>query len=183
MDYIDAVKNFEPLCEQEEADKRFFLDFIEKNGNCLLRENDLAHFTASAWVVNKARDKVLMVYHNIYKSWSWTGGHADGEADMAAVALKEAREETGLSDLKLPVSPPLSLETLAVNGHVKRGRYVHSHLHLNLTYLIEADESAPIRAKPDENSGVRWLSLAEAVTLPAEAWMVENVYKKLIARI
>lgn len=183
MNYKEAVRNFKPLCEQEEADKRFFLEFIRRNVDCLLRENGLAHFTASAWVVNRSRDKVLMVYHNIYKSWSWTGGHADGETDMAAVALREAREETGLSDLKLVSPSPLSLETLTVDGHVKRGRYVHSHLHLNLTYLIEADESDAVRAKPDENSGVRWLSLAEAVSLPTEGWMVENVYKKLITRV
>ncbi|MGN1001626.1 MAG: NUDIX hydrolase [Oscillospiraceae bacterium] len=183
MDYRDAVENFKPLCPQEEADRAFFLDFMEKNADCLSRDNDLAHFTASAWVVNKARDKVLMVYHNIYKSWSWTGGHADGEADLAAVALREVREETGLADLTLLCPSPLSLEALTVDGHVKRGRYVHAHLHLNLTYLIEADENAALSAKPDENSGVRWLSREDAVRLPTETWMVENIYKKLLARV
>mgnify|MGYP002237558723 CR=1 FL=1 len=52
--------------------------------------------TASAWVVNKDRSKVLMIYHNIYNSWSWLGGHADGETDLLAVAIREVREEAAL---------------------------------------------------------------------------------------
>lgn len=53
--------------------------------------------TASAWVVNKDRSKVLMIYHNIYNSWSWLGGHADGETDLLAVAIREVREEAGIA--------------------------------------------------------------------------------------
>ena len=66
----------------------------------LTRKNDIGHFTASCWIVNKEKTKVLMVYHNIYDSWSWTGGHADGDEDLLRVSLKEAKEETGLKNVE-----------------------------------------------------------------------------------
>ena len=180
MNYLEAIASYTPKNEQEAQDKAFFLRFAAANPNCLIRENDIAHFTASAWVVTPDRSKVLMVWHNIYKSWSWTGGHADGEADLAAVALREVREETGVDSARLVSPLLLSLESLTVDGHVKRGEYLHSHLHLNLTYLIEADDASPLRVKPDENSGVRWFSPEAALDACAEPWMVERVYRKLI---
>ena len=124
-----------------------------------------------------------MVYHNIYHSWSWLGGHADGETDLLAVAIREVKEEAGISDVR-PVSEEIfSLESLTVDGHVKKGRYVSSHLHLNVTYLLEADEAEVLRIKPDENSGVRWFSLEEALAACSEPWMIERVYKKLNAKV
>ena len=93
-----------------------------------------------------------MAYHNLYDSWSWLGGHADGDRDLLAVSMREVREESGLTAVR-PVSPHIySLEILTVDGHEKRGAYVSSHLHLNVTYLLEADPAAPVRRKPDENS-------------------------------
>lgn len=76
--------------------------------------------TASAWVVNRERTRVLMVYHNIYNSWSWLGGHADGETDLLSVAIREVKEEAGISNVH-PVSEEIfSMESLTVDGHVKK---------------------------------------------------------------
>ena len=97
MDIREAIENYCPCCEQEARDKAVILSFIDSNSDAFERSNLIAHMTASAWVVNPARDKVLMVYHNIYDSWSWTGGHADGERDLLSVAVREVREETGLT--------------------------------------------------------------------------------------
>jgi ADP-ribose pyrophosphatase YjhB (NUDIX family) len=116
------------------------------------RENPVAHFTASAWVVNSQRTRVLLAHHNLYRSWSWLGGHADGQRDLLQTALREVREESGLRSVR-PADPrPFSLEVLAVAGHVRRGAYVPSHLHLNVTYLLEADESEPLRPKPTKTA-------------------------------
>ena len=143
------------------------------------RENRNAHMTGSSWVVNRERTKVLMVYHNIYNSWSWTGGHADGETDLLAVAVREAKEETGIHTVR-PLSDSIfSLEILTVDGHEKRGQYVSSHLHLNLTYLLEADEADHLAKKADENSGVAWFSLEDAIAASAELWFRARIYSKL----
>lgn len=179
MKLKDDLIKYNPCNEQEERDKAVMLRLLETEPDIFLRENLVAHFTASSWLVNKSRDKVLMIYHNLYHSWAWTGGHADGETDLLAVARREAQEETGVTDIRAVSGDIFSLETLTVDGHRKRGVYVPSHLHLNVTYLLEADEEAALRVKPDENSGVKWFSLEEALKACTEPWMVEHIYSKL----
>ena len=74
------IENYIPTGEQEENDRQIILELINTYDNLLTRENKLAHFTTSSMVFNKKMNKVLMIYHNIYDSWAWTGGHADGDA-------------------------------------------------------------------------------------------------------
>jgi len=179
----DDILKYSPKCPQEESDKKIMLDFAAKNENAFLRENKTAHFTASSWIVNKDMTKVLMVFHKIYNSWSWTGGHADGDRDLLNVAIKEAKEETGLEHI-IPLSEEiLSLEIITVDGHEKRGEYVPSHLHLNVTYLLIADEGDRLFVKEDENSAVSWFYLDEAIEKSSEPWMAERIYKKINAQV
>lgn len=180
---ISKIKKYQPFNEQEEMDKALILNWIETQENAFSRENAVAHMTASAWVVNKERSKVLMIYHNIYNSWSWLGGHADGETDLLAVAVREVKEEAGITNVR-PVSDEIfSLESLTVDGHVKKGLYVSSHLHLNVTYLLEADSEEAVSVKADENSGVAWFAPGEALKKSTEPWFVEHVYGKLVEKM
>lgn len=172
------IAQYRPWNEQEERDQRLILKYMDLFDNILYRENEIAHISASSWIVNEDRTKVLMIYHNIYDSWAWTGGHADGEEDLLGVALREAKEEAGIQNIKPVMEDIYSLEILCVNGHIKKGKYVSSHLHLNITYLLEADENDTLKIKADENSGVRWMDLNEAVNMPNEVWMSE-IYQKL----
>jgi ADP-ribose pyrophosphatase YjhB (NUDIX family) len=120
-----------------------------------------------------------MAYHKLYRSWSWLGGHADGDHDLLHVAEKEISEESGLAEFR-PVSKDIySLEILTVDGHVKKGVYVPSHLHLNVTYLIEADPALPVRPKEDENKAVHWFEKDAAVSASSEPWFREHIYSKL----
>ena len=183
---MDALRRqleaYVPCNPQEAADKAMMLEAIDHQPTPLTRENVFAHFTGSAWIVNPQRTKALMAWHNIYKTWSWTGGHADGEADLLAVALREAREETGIAEIR-PVSREIySIEALHVEPHVKRGRFVSAHIHLNVTYLLEADDTQPIHCKPDENSAVAWLPLEEAADNRDEPYMAV-IYKKLNGKL
>ena len=179
METYEQIKKYRPWNEQERQDQAVILDFLDKNPDAFYRTNRLAHMTASAWVVNPARSKTLMVYHRIYDSWSWAGGHADGEEDLLAVALREVREETGVQALRPVTKDIYSLEVLTVDGHEKHGKYVPSHLHLNLTYLLEAEEDQILRVCEAENTGVAWFSLADALSASTEPWFVERIYKKL----
>ena len=182
MKLIEDIKKYRPYNEQERHDKELILAFMEKSDDAFERGNETAHMTASAWVVNKERTKVLMVYHKIYNSWSWTGGHADGERNLLAVAVREVSEETGV--YAVPVHDDIySLEILTVDGHEKRGKYVSSHLHMNVTYLLEADDTAPLKICEDENTGVAWFTLDEALAASTEPWFVERIYKKLNAKL
>lgn len=173
------VEAFIPCNEQEERDRAILLRWIESGRDILTRENEVAHLTASAWVVNPDRTRVLMAYHNLYESWAWLGGHADGEADLLSVALREAREESGITEVRPVTEEIISIETLCVDGHEKRGRYVPSHLHLNVTYLLEADDAQALQVKPDENSAVAWIAVDEIPEKSSERWFVERIYGKL----
>ena len=179
MDLAEQLRLYRPFNEQEQADQALILGCFGGPEDLFSRQSRLAHMTASAWIVNPGRTKVLMAYHNIYRSWAWLGGHADGERDLLQVALREAAEESGLKNVR-PVSPEIySVEVLTVDGHIKRGAYVSSHLHLNLTYLLEADEKDELFVKPDENSGVRWFSPEGAVQASSEPWIREHIYAKM----
>lgn len=230
MALYQDIASYHPFNEQEAADRHLMLRALKTNRFCFDRKSQ-AHFTCSAWVVNPEKTQTIMVFHNIYNSWSWIGGHADGCSDLAAVALRELREETGVEHARIvspwecvdrpsrrpnadkkakastneisnemvsakeipnevvnasapsPTSPLFSLEVLTVDGHEKNNRYLSSHLHLNVTYLVEVDPSEALRIKPDENSGVKWVSLDQVLNMSDEPWIRERIYAKLLAKL
>lgn len=184
---IDNLKGnivrFIPYNEQEEVDRNIMLKYINDFDDVLTRQNEYGHFTSSAFVLNKERTKILMIYHKIYNSWAWIGGHSDGDSDLLYVAMKEAKEETGIKNVA-PISKDIySLELINVNGHEKRGKYVGSHIHLNVTYLLEADENEEIHIKEDENSGVKWVPINEVLEMSSEPWVRDRVYAKIIDKM
>ncbi|MBE6072228.1 MAG: NUDIX domain-containing protein [Clostridium butyricum] len=177
MGWINDIKNYIPYNEQEETDKKLILQCLNTYDDLLSRENSLAHITSSGYIINKNKDKTLMIHHNIYKTWSWTGGHADNDCDLLSVAIKEAKEETGIKNFKALSDNIFSLDVLPVIGHFKNGKYVSAHLHLSVAYLLEADENEKLFIKEDENSGVMWIPLNEIHKYSNEPDMVELYYK------
>lgn len=188
MDLLSELKAYVPYNQQEQGDRALLVAWLQAaQGDDSLAarlwgRGDPAHLTASAWVVSPDRSVVLMAYHNLYDSWAWLGGHADGQRDLRSVALREVREESGLAQARLASPDILSVEVLTVDGHEKRGAYVSSHLHLNVTFLVEADPAEPLRAKPDENRAVAWMAPEEALARSTEPWFVERIYSKLVAK-
>ena len=180
--WAEVIVRFSPRDGREAREREMMLDLIAQYGDRILeRSNDFAHMTASSIIVSRDRKRTLMAFHKIYNSWAWTGGHADGESDFEAIARREAQEETGIERLIRRGSGPASVEILPVWAHVKRGKNVGSHLHLNVSYLFEADESLPLRVAQDENSAVSWIgvdSLAEMVTEPP----MLPIYERLLNR-
>ena len=174
----NQIENYKPLTEKEKEDKEVILNFMKNNDNCLLRDNKIAHFTASGWIVNKKRDKVLMIYHNIYDSWAWVGGHADGDSDLLHVVKKEIEEETGITKLKQLYDGIYGINIVTVEAHKKRGKQVNAHLHFDLEYLFEADENDKLTIKEDENSNVGWVPLEEVNDYTTEEKM-KPIYKYL----
>jgi len=179
--YYQAIESYRPVDEQEVNDQARILAFLRTHPHdALLRENEIGHLTSSGFLMNEARDKILMIYHNIYQSWGWTGGHMDGDPDLLGVAIREAKEETGIQSLRLVGEGIASLDVLPVPSHHKRGKYVGVHLHLSVAYVFEVSETERLQMKPDENSGVEWFPLEELERRCTEPLMLP-VYRKLIA--
>ena len=176
MALIDEIRDFEPRNPQEAADRLLMLERLENDPQVFERSAPM-HFTASAWVVDPKGTQTVLVYHNIFDSWSWVGGHADAKRELA--------EETGITAswlVNVGMGRIFSLEAVPVAGHMRRGEWVSSHAHLNVTYLFIANPDDPMRPKLDENSGVRWAALDEVILLSTEPWICEHCYAKLIER-
>lgn len=177
-----------PLCEYTPGDEReaqeqaIILDQIAREGDRILtRDCPFVHMTASAIIVSPDRTKTLMAFHKIYNSWAWTGGHADGENDFEAIARREAQEETGISGLRRLGGGIASMEILPVWAHVKRGKWVASHLHFNVSFLFEADDALPLRIAQEENSAVGWIQISELESRVSEPPMLP-IYNRLLKR-
>lgn len=179
---IEMLKNYNPYNDQEKEDISLIIKAEEVFGNILTRENQFCHLTSSAFIINKNHTKVLCIYHNIYNSWSWVGGHADGDDDMLYVAQKETKEETSLERFNVVGKMPISVEILPVASHVRKGKYVPAHQHFNITYLFEADENDAIQILEDENSNIAWLTFEELISKSVEPHMIP-VYKKIVEKI
>ncbi|WP_270250344.1 NUDIX hydrolase [Lactococcus lactis] len=175
------LENFVPEGQQEKTDFKVFQDFAADEKN--LNRSSIAHFTASAFVLNESHDKILGIYHKIYQSWGWVGGHADGNDDLLAVAVKEVQEETGLRSFKKLSEMPISIEALPVFGHHHRKYgYVSTHIHLNVTFLFEAKESDSLQKNTAETEGLAWIPLEKFSEKSSEKEM-RVIYDKIIARI
>lgn len=159
MNFITEIKRFIPGNYQETQDKKVILEYIKQYPhNILLRSNEIAHITSSGFIMNDSLDKVLMVHHNIQNTWAWTGGHADGEENLLRVAIKEAREETGIINVAPLTENVVSIDILTVFGHFKNDKYVNTHLHLSVAYVLIASENETLRVNKNENSGVSWFT-------------------------
>ncbi|QWB99544.1 NUDIX hydrolase [Mycoplasmatota bacterium] len=182
MKYIQDIENYQPFNEQEKVDKALILNFIKNNSDHLYRENLAAHLTSSAIVINQDKTKVLFAYHNIYDSWSWVGGHNDGDSDLLKVAIKETKEETGILEVEPYLEDIYMIDVIYVENHIKNGKRVPDHLHLNVTYLLMADDSQKLRVKKDENQAVAWIELEDVFNKISEPRMVP-IYRKAFDKL
>lgn len=181
MSLRQEIENYTPFNEQEERDKEQFLKFIDVFDNVLTRDNIFGHFSSSAFVVNKERNKMAVVYHIINDGWIYPGGHADGEEDLLSVAVREVEEETGLK-AKVLDENIYSIQSTPVKSHMKRGKYVSAHLHFDVVYIMEADDKIPLVYREDESKGVKWIPFEEADN-ETMCDFIRPVHKKLVKKL
>lgn len=130
--------------------------FVEAHPDCFDRELLAGHVTGSAWVVNPARSHALMLHHRKLDQWFQPGGHADGDADILRVALRETAEETGLDPSHVRLVSP---EVFDVDIHtVPEGPGRIRVYHYDIRFLVEIDDGAPIEGN-DESHDILWVPL------------------------
>lgn len=148
------------------------IEFVQAYADCLLRSCVPGHLTGSAWILSPDRRKVLLTHHHKLDKWLQLGGHADGDGDLAAVAGREAREESGLAGLRV-VSP----EIFDLDRHwIPPRKADPGHYHYDLRFLFEADPAEPL-AVSSESKALAWVDLAEVATLNPEESIARMVRK------
>lgn len=183
MELADFIRNYQAYDEAEQEECKSFLQFLEAFGDFAFeRENLVGHFCTSTFILNKERSKVLMIYHNMFQTWAWVGGHADGDKNLLNVVIKETKEETSLKNVEVVCENPIDFNVMVVHNHIKHGKFVPRHLHYNVVYCLEADENEPIHIKPDENSGVKWIAIDEVCTYCTNE-LVIPYYERIIKKI
>lgn len=130
--------------------------YIEAHTDCFYRELWPAHVTGSAWVISPDRNRVLMLHHRKHDQWFQPGGHADGDADILRVALRETSEETGidLSQVHLLGSAIFDVDIHSIPAIGSDPQ----HEHIDIRFLVEIDDSLPVPGN-DESHDVLWVSL------------------------
>lgn len=145
-----------------ERHRTTILDFVDAHDDALHRSCRTGHLTGSALVVDAAGQRVVVLHHRKLDRWLQPGGHCDGDANLAAVALREASEETGMAGLRvLPVAVDLDVHQVAPPDD-------GPHLHLDVRFLVQA----PFGAEPEgnhESNEVRWATLDELAALDVDA--------------
>ena len=160
------------LAADEQAMLAQFAPFISAHPDCLWRSCRPGHLTASAWVVDPARQHTLLMHHRKLDRWLQPGGHVDGNHDLLASALREAREETGLQQL-VPVSP----EIFDVDRHwIPERKAEPGHWHFDMRFLIEADPEEALTVT-SESKELRWVKLAVVTELDPEGSLLRMVRK------
>jgi len=148
------------------------LAFVSAEPDCLLRTCGPGHLTGSAWIVSPDRSRVLLTHHRKLDKWLQLGGHADGDSDLLAVALREAREESGLTSVRA-----LSGDVFDVDRHWIPPRQADpGHFHYDLRFLLEADPQEPLTAS-HESKDLAWVDLGQVTALNPEESMARMVRK------
>jgi 8-oxo-dGTP pyrophosphatase MutT (NUDIX family) len=123
------------------------------------------HFTGSALVINRRRDKVLLMHHKNLRRWMQFGGHADGEPDLSSVALREAAEESGFPQQAFATHRAIfDIDIHRIPANPRKNEPAHEHF--DVRYLLELDDALPLPPNP-ERLALRWLTLEEAAALVA----------------
>ena len=149
------VAAFEPTEELQWRHREDVLTFIDEHDDALHRSCLPGHLTGSAWVVDHRAERGLVLHHAKIQRWVQPGGHADGEADLARVALTEATEETGIDGLQVWTVPVDVDIHLFVNR--KPGSTEPDHLHLDLRFLVRAPHGA-VAVGNHESEALRWVT-------------------------
>ena len=166
------LKKYIQMYPYEKAPKRA-LRFLKEGGGVFSNNNWLGHFTGSAWIVNPKKNKVLLTHHKILNKWIQLGGHADGEQNLLNVAIREAKEESGINKFSVLDEQVFDMDIHRVFGRKNEP----SHLHYDVRFIFEANPKKENIVVSSESFGVEWISIDKISKLNSEM-SIERMIKK-----
>ncbi len=169
---LRQLRSYVPADPYERSLRDRIISFVEQHPDCFERSLAIGHITASALILNHDRTRTLLTHHHKLEKWLQLGGHADGDPDPLAVALREAEEESGLADIR-PVSP----EIFDVDVHpIPARKSEPEHVHYDIRYLFTADDTLPLSITT-ESKDLAWIPLSEIRTYTVEESILRMVRK------
>jgi len=171
-----GLERHRPADPGEASDLARIQDFVRRHADPFDRRIAEGHLTGSALVVSRDGSRVLLLHHRKLRRWLQPGGHADpGETSGEAVALREAREETGLERLELHPEAPRPLDVDVHEIPARPGEPAHQHL--DLRYLVLAPRHEPLRRAAAEASQLRWFAWDELKALDLDPGLLRALQK------
>ena len=140
--------------DREAAMRERLVAFVTAQPGAFERELAVGHVTASAWIVDPSRTRALLTHHRKLGKWLQLGGHADGDADLRAAALREAREESGLRSLRFASTAIYDVDVHAIPA--RPGEPAHEHY--DVRFALEADPAEPLVVSA-ESKELAWIPL------------------------
>jgi hypothetical protein len=174
---LTLIDRYSQLYPAEASTVARIREFVGAQSLCFQRQLAMGHITGSAWLIDKTRQRVLLTHHRKLNIWVQLGGHADGDSDVARVAMTEAEEESGLLDLQL-VSPDIF--DIDIHAIPARGAEAE-HWHYDCRFLVQAT-GADAYAVSDESHDLAWIELANVASLSSEASLLRMVAKTPVFR-
>lgn len=169
---IDQLRRHVPFNEHEKKMLARILEFVEAHEDCFERSLLVGHVTGSAWVMDQTRQFALLTHHAKLDKWLQPGGHADGDADVLRVALREAHEESGLTSLQV-----VSEQIYDVDAHAIPARGAEpAHTHFDIRYLLEGDMGERL-ARTEESHDLAWVALDRIAELNTDESVLRMVAK------
>lgn len=174
---LSQLAVYQPLRAQDAAARDRIARFVEEHEACFERSLAIGHVTGSAWIVDAGRSRCLLTHHRKLDRWLQLGGHADGDADVLAVAMREAREESGLVSLRVVAPSIFDCDVHAIPG---RGPEP-AHHHYDVRFLLEADADEPLVVS-EESRELAWVACEHVATLSPDDSVVRMVEKMRLLR-
>ena len=139
QDLFSLLNSYQDDSSLQSEATRQFLAFAKSHSDVYQRKHPPGHFTASAWLVSKDGARVLLTHHKKLGRWLQLGGHADGDQDLANVALREAEEESGLTALSIvPEIFDLDAHEIPARGVFGAAGYEAVHVHWDVRFVVRA---------------------------------------------
>jgi 8-oxo-dGTP pyrophosphatase MutT (NUDIX family) len=146
------LAKYQMSCSEDEAILQRINEFVLKNSDCFERSLSIGHVTGSSWVVDATKSHTLLTHHRKLNMWVQLGGHADGDPDIYAVALREAQEESGLTSII-----PLSKDIFDIDIHLIPGKD-GDHYHYDVRFIFQADRNEKLTVT-HESKDLAWVPL------------------------
>ena len=169
---VSLLEAYDPFDDDDDEARGRILSFVLANTDCFERSLLAGHVTGSAWILDPSRSRCLLTHHRKLERWLQLGGHADGQTDILEVAMREGREESGLTSLR-----PVAASIFDCDVHsIPARRAEPGHWHYDVRFLLEADDAEPLVVSV-ESKELAWIALGEVAALGGDASVMRMVAK------